>query len=91
MIREKTVTCVIGPRNSYHDRAFEERDQGLDQYPRRVTTKRQFVSFYLVSTDTQSPAVLIIKMLFKYGFYELQTARDWYPRGYFRILECMVN
>ncbi|KAI0063343.1 leucyl-tRNA synthetase [Artomyces pyxidatus] len=49
-----------GPRNSYHDKVFEEEVNNLIN----ITNTHYELSNY--------------KDALKYGFYELQTARDWY-------------
>ncbi|KAF8494346.1 leucyl-tRNA synthetase [Russula emetica] len=49
-----------GPKNSYHDKVFEEEINSLIN----ITNEQYEKTFY--------------KDAMKYGFYELQSARDWY-------------
>ncbi len=73
-----TASLRTGPKNSYHDKVFEEDINNLINI-----TKGHYES-YAVTLSLSSNILLIAlvrtfyKDAMKYGFYELQSARDWY-------------
>ena len=67
-----------GPKNSYHDKVFEEEVNNLINI-----TKEQYEKFVgLPFNSTLSLYICLHRTFYKdamkYGFYELQSARDWY-------------
>ena len=69
-----------GPKDSYHDKVFEEEINNLinvtkEHYELYVVSLSFFRTCYLIA-----PGLLrtFYKDAMKFGFYELQSARDWY-------------
>ena len=69
-----------GPKSSYHDKVFEEEINSLinitnEQYEKYALPPFPFFSYpYSIARTYRT----FYKDAMKYGFYELQSARDWY-------------
>jgi leucyl-tRNA synthetase len=70
-----------GPKDSYHDKVFEEEINNLIN----ITKERyELYATFSLSIYFQPPLTVYVsfrtfyKDALKYGFYELQSARDWY-------------
>jgi leucyl-tRNA synthetase len=68
-----------GPKNSYHDKVFEEEINNLinitkEQYEKYVVPPFSFDIYPYPFACNRT----FYKDAMKYGFYELQSARDWY-------------
>ena len=67
-----------GPKNSYHDKVFEEEVNNLINITKEQYEKFVCLPFYFTLSLYICLHRTFYKDAMKYGFYELQSARDWY-------------